>query len=62
MKKTGKTLLEHCQEEIQKLQYNIQAGKDPKNARNHLDGFTLKGLNERLEKLKSVEQILKKMN
>ena len=39
MKNKGMTLLEHCQEEIQKLEYNIKAGKDPKNARNHLDGI-----------------------
>ena len=56
------TLLEHCQKEIRKLKYDIQAGKDPKNARNHLDGFTLKGLDEKLEKLKSVEKILNKIS
>jgi len=62
MKETGRTLLEHCQEEIQKLEYSIRAGKDPKNARNHLDGFTLKGLKEKLKNLKNIEKTLKKIN
>ena len=55
------TLLEHCQEEIQRVKYMINAGKSPKNARNHLDGYTLRGIKEKLIKLQEVEKILKKI-
>tara|TARA_R110000796_G_scaffold117315_3_gene230084 strand:- start:188 stop:367 length:180 start_codon:yes stop_codon:yes gene_type:complete len=51
------TLLEHCQAEIIWYEVNIKMGTFPN--RGHLDGWTLAGLQLKLEKLKEIETILK---
>ena len=51
------TIIEHIKKEIKRLEYEINMGSG-KNARNHLDGYSLKGLKEKKEKLKKCLKIL----
>jgi hypothetical protein len=51
------TILEHIKKEINRIGYEIKMGKS-KNARNHLDGYSLKGLEEQKEKLTKCLKIL----
>jgi hypothetical protein len=51
------TILEHIKKEIKRIEYEIKMGKS-KQARNHLDGYSLKGLEESKEKLKKCLKIL----
>jgi len=51
------TILKHIEKEISRIEYNIKLGKS-KQARNHLDGYSLKGLEEQIEKLKKCFKIL----
>tara|TARA_R110000868_G_scaffold53872_1_gene168969 strand:+ start:7903 stop:8091 length:189 start_codon:yes stop_codon:yes gene_type:complete len=60
MIKSTITLLEHCQVEIKRYEFNITMGKLPN--RGHLDGWSLAGLQVKLEKLKEIETILKDIN
>tara|TARA_Y100000592_G_C5375490_1_gene270744 strand:- start:190 stop:354 length:165 start_codon:yes stop_codon:yes gene_type:complete len=53
------TIIEHIKKEIKRLEYEINIGSS-KNARNHLDGYSLKGLKEKKEKLKKCLNILLK--
>ena len=53
------TIVEHIKKEIKRLEYNITMGKGEHiSSRNHLDGFTLKGLQKDLKKLKKCIKIL----
>ena len=54
------TLLEHCQAEIKRYESNISMGQRPN--RGHLDGWSMAGLQLKLEKLKEIETILKDIN
>jgi len=51
------TILESIKKEIKRIEYEIKIGKS-KQARNHLDGYSLKGLKETKEKLKKCIKIL----
>jgi hypothetical protein len=51
------TIIEHIKKEIERLKYNIQMGKSS-NARNHLDGYSLKGLEKKKQKLEKCLKIL----
>jgi|TARA_Y100000361_G_C10913556_1_gene215224 hypothetical protein len=53
------TVIEHIEKEIKRLEYEISMGSS-KNARNHLDGYSLKGLEDKKEKLKKCLKILSK--
>jgi hypothetical protein len=50
MIKSTITLLEHCQAEIKRHEFNITMGKLPN--RGHLDGWSLAGLQLKTRKIK----------
>lgn len=57
--KTNKmTLLEHIEKEAKFLKNQIKKGKEPN--RNNLDGYVLKGLEDKLKVLSEFYQKLKK--